>query len=308
MEGYHSSSYPKYNSEPHPHNQQFMHVGYPGANSIPVMNSAPNPHMQHPASPYSFMSHPASKQSPPYHPRHPQYYQQQQQQQQHYQPPTTSSRVVTEPSCSVYRSSQHGDQITHTARQIIAADGKLFIEHIPGHNVIFAPIEVSISSAMHRHSSPISRVVKPRLRATPTLSRPSNVFFKYRSVKQRELQEKHPRLNQTVISRMVAEHWKREPDELKQRYKDQYKEEMKKYEISKKLRRTRPDYEYVESDEVTNRSDSTATYFQSGLDVSVPFVQEPQNIDNARGDISARHRSFTMPANEGQLEISRLIH
>ncbi|KAJ2790221.1 hypothetical protein H4R20_007050, partial [Coemansia guatemalensis] len=261
----------------------------------------------HPAPPYPFMPHPATKQSPPYHPRHPQYYQQQQQQQS-YQPPTTSSRVVTEPSCSVYRSTQAGDQMTHTARQIIAADGKLFIEHVPGHNVIFAPVDVPISSAMHRHSSPISRVIKPRLRATPALSRPSNVFFKYRSVKQRELQEKHPRLNQTVISRMVAEHWKREPEELKQRYKDEYKEEMKKYELSKKLRRMRPDYEYVESDEVTTRSDSTA-FFQPDIDGSVSFVQEPQSIDSARGDLAPRHRSFTMPANERQpLEISRLIH
>ncbi|PIA17761.1 hypothetical protein COEREDRAFT_7344 [Coemansia reversa NRRL 1564] len=302
MEGYYSNSYPRYNSVPHPHGQPFMQPGYSGVSGVPAASSGPGLQMHYPSSPYSFMPHPASKQSPPYHPRSQQNYQ------QHHQPPTTSSRVVTEPSCTVYRSSQNGDQVTHTARQIIAADGKIFIEHIPGHNVIFAPVKAPISLTMHRHS-PTPRIVKPRIRAAPVLSRPSNVFFKYRSVKQRELQEKHPRLNQTVISRMVAEHWKREPEELKRIYKDEYKEEMKKYELSKKLRKSRPNYEYIESDEITTHSDSNAAYFQSDIDGSSSFVQEPHSISSPHTDHVQRHRSFTMPNGERQqLEISQLIH
>ncbi|KAJ2359284.1 hypothetical protein IWW50_000006 [Coemansia erecta] len=291
MESYHGA-YQKYPSDAQPQGQQYMPVGYPIGGMPPTMSTAHMPSMPHTMAPYAY--------GPPGHSSAPK------------QQMSTSSRIITEPGCMVLRSNRDAAAVEHTARQIIAVDGKVFIEHIPAHNVIFVPVEVQPANAIRQHVAG-SRIIKARPRPVP-LARPSNVFFKYRSVKQRELQLQNPRLNQTVISRMVAEHWKREPAEVKARYKQEYKEDMKKYEMYKKLHRTRQDYDYYETEEMTTQSDIAVPYHQqeSGHSEPLSYVREPQQLGVSQPEHTgspARHRSFTMPdLDKSQHNISRLLH
>ncbi|KAJ2629398.1 slightly ste11-like protein [Coemansia sp. RSA 1290] len=284
--------YQKYEQPPQSHapSQAYSYAGYP-VGGMPPMRAAVHSPPLHAMPPYNYPLPPPHKQE--------------QQQQM-----STSSRIITEPGCSVFRSNPDGTPIEHTSRQIIAVDGKVFIEHVPGHNVVFVPIEMPPSAAIHQRVAG-SRVIKARPRAAP-LARPSNVFFKYRSVKQRELQMLHPRLNQTVISRMVAEHWKRESKEVKDRFKKEYDDDMKKYELHKKMNRNRPEFEYFESDDMTAHSDTALYYQRQDSTDSRSFVNESSSLGLARTDSSAspnRSRSFTMPElAKPQHDISRLIH
>ncbi|KAJ2850922.1 hypothetical protein IWW36_001548 [Coemansia brasiliensis] len=295
MESY-RTPYQKYAEEPpqsHAPSQHYPYSGYPIGGMPPMRTAVHSPPMHHTIPPYNYPLPP-----PPH--------KQQQQQQM-----STSSRIITEPGCSVFRSNHDGAPVEHTSRQIISVDGKVFIEHVPAHNVVFVPIEMPPTAAIHQRVTG-SRVIKARPRVAP-LARPSNVFFKYRSVKQRELQMLHPRLNQTVISRMVAEHWKREPKEVKDKFKKEYDEDMKKYELHKKMNRNRPEFEYFESDDLTTHSDTALNYYQQQDSVeSRSFVNEPASLGLTRTDSPAspnRTRSFTMPElDKPQHDISRLIH
>ncbi|KAJ2158664.1 hypothetical protein GGF46_003597 [Coemansia sp. RSA 552] len=223
---------------------------------------------------------------------------------QQLQTTTTSSRVINEAGCRVLRSNRDADAVEHSARQVVM-DGKLFIEHIPGHNIIFVPIEVQPNDAIRSHIHG-SRISKPRNRAAP-LTRPSNVFFKYRSVKQRELQLANPRLNQTVISRMVADHWRNESEAVKDHFKQMYKTEMREYELQKKIHRARPDYRADSSDFVylpQGAASVPADYPQVSRAVASPII-EP-SMDNPQEP--TRHRSFTMPSLDNQQHnIARII-
>ncbi|KAJ2784037.1 hypothetical protein H4R18_001350 [Coemansia javaensis] len=297
-----------------------MPVGYPAIGGMPMMGGMAQP-APHPMQPYSFVSQAsaaaaAAAASAPVAAGK--------------QGPALSSRIVTEPACAVFRSSGPGGAAAeHTAQQIVTADGKVFVECIPGHNVVFAPLGMQPGAAVQHVGG--GRVAKARTRP-PAPARPSNVFFKYRSVKQRELQEAHPRMNQTQISRMVAEYWRRESEEVKQKFQLEYKEDMRKYELSKKMRRNRPDYEYFEADDAaTVRSEPAPYYPQDGAS---PAVAGSQSLGHEPGFLGfgpppaaaaadhhgasehaaqQRHRSFTLPTSlpadgDQHLGISRLIH
>ncbi|KAJ2311515.1 hypothetical protein IWW52_002691 [Coemansia sp. RSA 2704] len=276
------SAYQKYDDGQAP--APYMPMGYQVGGMPPMMNAVHSPPMGH--APYAPYAAPAK---------------------QHM---STSARIITEPGCQVFRSTRDATPLEHTARQIIAVDGKVFVEHVPGHNLFFVPIEMPPTAALRAHTAG-PRILKARARAAP-LARPSNVFFKYRSVKQRELQLKHPRLNQTVISRMVAECWKRESSEVKDRYKSEYKEDMKRYELNKKINRARPEFEYFEED-VSVAGDSGSRLYGAQQVASEPqsFVNEPQPLGLSQPSASSvgRHRSFTMPElDKSQNDLNRLIH
>ncbi|KAJ2908933.1 hypothetical protein GGI21_002389, partial [Coemansia aciculifera] len=152
-----------------------------------------------------------------------------------------SSQVILETGCHIYRYNSSGDTVEQSLHQIMGSNGKVYIEYIPGHSLIYIPSSVSPSLVMsHTMSNARQSKLKqkqPQQQQPVKAMRPSNVFFKYRSYKLPELQMQHPKLNQTIISRMVAEHWKTESEEVKNRFKKQYKEEMVKYEVAKKLSR-----------------------------------------------------------------------
>ncbi|KAJ1664675.1 hypothetical protein IW140_006174 [Coemansia sp. RSA 1813] len=235
------------------------------------------------------------------------------QQQQHLKPQVaSSSRIITEPDCQIFCCNKDADPVEFGAQQMISIDGKLFVEHVPGHSIVFVPNKFKPSQIMgnisgQRVKGSKSRIDKP--------ARPCNVFFKYRSHKLAELQEKFPKLNQTVISRMVAEHWKNETDDVKNKFKLEYKEDMNKYEMAKRVRRSKSDA--ASQSTPTEMEDSSSLSGNTAIDLpfygSLGLVESPGDDHGLGLGIGSagqpRHRSFTLPVDDKQqIGISRLIH
>ncbi|KAJ1801079.1 hypothetical protein LPJ59_000577 [Coemansia sp. RSA 2399] len=240
-------------------------------------------------------------------------HQQQQQQPQPMSQMASSSRIITEPDCQVFCCNKDADPVEFGAQQMITIDGRVFIEHVPGHSVIFVPNKFKPAQVMANIGGSSQRV-KGKSRIDKP-ARPCNVFFKYRSHKLAELQEKFPKLNQTVISRMVAEHWKNETDDVKNRFKLEYKEDMSKYEMAKRVRRSKSDA--ASQSTPSEMEDLPSLSGNTSLDLpfygSLGLVESPGNDHGLGLGVSAsgqpRHRSFTLPVDgEQQINISRLIH
>ncbi|KAJ2752383.1 hypothetical protein H4R27_003175 [Coemansia aciculifera] len=252
-------------------------------------------HNQQQVSPHEVSHHQQPNQVPYPYNHHPPRYQQapppplampQQPPKQQSQNSTYSSKIIQESGCQIYRYNNNGDTAEQSLHQIVGSNGKVYIEYIPGHSMIYIPSSVSPSLVMS-HTVANSRLAKLKEKS-PKAARPSNVFFKYRSHKLPELTKQYPKLNQTVISQMVADAWKVEDEEVKDRFKQQYKDEMIKYEIAKKLSRYQSAViprEYHD-EEVSDNLPAYSPYSNAPTHVSGP----PSAVSN----LESRHHSLSL--------------
>ncbi|KAJ2101729.1 hypothetical protein GGI09_001608 [Coemansia sp. S100] len=243
----------------------------------------PSPHgVTHLQQPYSYNHPPRYQQAPPPPLSMPQHLPKHQQQQQQPQSSTYSSQIIQESGCQIYRYNNNGDTVEQSLHQIVGSNGKVYIEYIPGHSMIYIPSSASPSLVMN-HTLANSRLNKLKEK-NPKTARPSNVFFKYRSHKLPELTKQYPKLNQTVISKMVADAWKSESNEVKDRFKQQYDDEMIQYEIAKKLSRYQSSViprDYLDEDVSDN------------LPVYSPYSNPPTHVSgppSAASNLEASHR------------------
>ncbi|KAJ2651693.1 hypothetical protein IWW40_001593 [Coemansia sp. RSA 1250] len=128
-----------------------------------------------------------------------------------------STRITGDANSVVYYHDGQNNQLNeHSVRQMITADGTVFVEHIPGYSLVYVPnnrpaeqilgmdtnTRASNGSSSKGHgNSTVSRAVrnhKPKIK---------NAFILYRSFKYKELRKKHPEMNQTDISRLVGKLW-----------------------------------------------------------------------------------------------------
>ncbi|KAJ1920175.1 hypothetical protein H4219_001548 [Mycoemilia scoparia] len=70
---------------------------------------------------------------------------------------------------------------------------------------------------------------KPTEDKSPLHSRAPNSFILYRADKAKEIAMLHPNVNQSAISRMVADLWKQEPPAVKEKYRQRQIEEKKRF-------------------------------------------------------------------------------
>ncbi|KAJ2006684.1 hypothetical protein H4R26_001233 [Coemansia thaxteri] len=114
---------------------------------------------------------------------------------------------------------------------------------------------------------------------------------------------------------MVAEHWRAESDSVKDHFKQQYKDEMIKYEVSKKLLR------YNASSSTSSLSSSSSSRPVSRHSSEMPVATEhlpayssynspSLPVDYDAGTACQNQRSPFLPAvaDKPQHDISRLIH
>ncbi|KAJ1796300.1 hypothetical protein LPJ75_007267, partial [Coemansia sp. RSA 2598] len=122
--------------------------------------------------------------------------------------PSTASNMTTAPSSEVFYSSivtHHADCVVYTidqneakvmeqkVRQFYAADGASFIEHVPGHCLVFIPNTISVDYVVHEMRK--IRQPKSRKRQRKDKSnKPTNAFIKYRNHKIVELKRLHPEI------------------------------------------------------------------------------------------------------------------
>ncbi|KAJ2725412.1 hypothetical protein GGI07_001291 [Coemansia sp. Benny D115] len=142
-----------------------------------------------------------------------------------------------EPSyCKVYNLDNDSYRfMEQKVRQFYAVDGASFIEHVPGHCLVFIPNNTSVSYLLHE----LRRIRKPKSRVRPPkekTGKPTNSFIKYRNYKIEELKKEYPDISQTEISRMAGEFWKLEGDDVKNQFQQMYLEEKRVYDMNKNKR------------------------------------------------------------------------
>ncbi|KAJ1849402.1 hypothetical protein LPJ57_008364 [Coemansia sp. RSA 486] len=144
-----------------------------------------------------------------------------------------SSTVTHQADCAVYTIDQTEAKVMEQkVRQFYAADGASFIEHVPGHCLVFIPNTTNVDYVLHE----LRKIRQPRRRnraPKDKSNKPTNAFIKYRNHKIVELKRMHPEISQTEISRMAGECWRTEPEELKEAFRRKYQEEKRVYDMNK---------------------------------------------------------------------------
>ncbi|KAJ2777289.1 hypothetical protein GGI15_004559 [Coemansia interrupta] len=304
-----------------------------------------------------------------------------------------SSRVggnKTSP-CAIYRyDDAQGGVGEHKSHQMCTTDGRLFVEHIPNHSIVYVPVESSVDQAlrdlrkprggqakqhkqgaakpayapalqppysqpMHydqalHYDHPAAGFLHPaadmpaqlppmydqpplpqppqkqhiehpaaqlqmqmqmQLPATSTpappaarkpkekSAKPINAFIKYRSYKIAELKKLHPEVSQTDISRLAGECWKNEAEDIKARFREQYIEEKKLYDLKKISNKRARDSSEAPSDtdaSVAAGCGNDSAQAESGS-ITAPLPSDaagrlglPHGFDPKR-----RRRSLTLP-------------
>ncbi|KAI9506501.1 hypothetical protein BX070DRAFT_217990 [Coemansia spiralis] len=149
-----------------------------------------------------------------------------------------ASQISSTP-CLIYRHEDLG-LVDQQCPQICLPDGRIFVEHVPGHSIIFVPITTPLDQVVikptKRPVKPLPKPTKeqvPRKQPKEKSAKPINAFIKYRSFKINELKEKFPDASQTEISRLAGESWKAESEEVKNQFRTKYNEEKKEYDMKK---------------------------------------------------------------------------
>ncbi|KAJ2719254.1 hypothetical protein GGI07_005323 [Coemansia sp. Benny D115] len=217
-----------------------------------------------------------------------------------------SSRVLSDQDSFVFCFDSHsGTNVEHNVRQMVASDGSVFIEHVPGYSLVYVPngcsIDVAAGQAMSGGNSAGGRgnqksggrgaQQQPVMREKTV--KPSNAFILYRNHKIKELRELMPEINQTEISREAGNLWKTESDEVKELFRMKYREEKHAYDL-KKSKRGRSDSVAGFSDDHNIFGDEDA---MSQPRKKSKAAGSPNNLGlPGSGSGSSKPRSHTMPA------------
>ncbi|KAJ1668820.1 hypothetical protein IW140_000113 [Coemansia sp. RSA 1813] len=119
-------------------------------------------------------------------------------------------------------------------RQFYASDGASFIEHVPGHCLVFLPNTANIGYAVREMRR--IRPQRPRPKPRSGKAKPTNAFIKYRNHKIKELKERYPDISQTEISRMAGRCWEIEDENVKIEFRKLYLEDKRIYDMNKAKR------------------------------------------------------------------------
>ncbi|KAJ2278061.1 Chaperone protein dnaJ, partial [Coemansia sp. RSA 370] len=157
------------------------------------------------------------------------------------------SRIISDQNSIIYyHNDQDGSFNEHNVRQMVTADGTVFVEHITGYNLVYVPNNRPIqqilgSVGLHKnghslHGTLGKTISKKNSRMSREHSaKPSNKFIMYRSFKSKELRESNPDISQTEISCMTASLWKNESDEVKKKFQNEYLKLKQEYDLKENM-------------------------------------------------------------------------
>ncbi|KAJ2420529.1 hypothetical protein GGF47_004278 [Coemansia sp. RSA 2524] len=160
------------------------------------------------------------------------------------------SRIISDQNSIIYyHNDQDGSFNEHNVRQMVTADGTVFVEHITGYNLVYVPNNRPIqqilgSVGLHKnghslHGTLGKTISKKNSRMSREHSaKPSNKFIMYRSFKSKELRESNPDISQTEISCMTASLWKNESDEVKKKFQNEYLKLKQEYDLKENMMRS----------------------------------------------------------------------
>ncbi|KAJ2083756.1 hypothetical protein H4R24_000527 [Coemansia sp. RSA 988] len=163
-------------------------------------------------------------------------------------PQNFSSRIPGDHESAIYcHDARNGGVTEHPVRQMVMADGSVFVEHIPGYSLVYAsnhaPIDQVLGDmcAATRPGAGSGKGGNNSRAPRERTGKPSNSFIMYRNFKIKEMREKDPEVNQIDISRMAGSLWKNESEEVKEKFRAKYREEKQLYDMKKNSKRGRSD-------------------------------------------------------------------
>ncbi|KAJ1946694.1 hypothetical protein GGF37_001014 [Kickxella alabastrina] len=143
---------------------------------------------------------------------------------------TTNSRILGESEAFVYYYSCKADNfVKRPVDQIYGPNGKLYIEHIPGHSIITLPKTVPIQKPTKRIAQKKSAKNNSNTGLNGKPAKPNNVFIRYRCANSSRIKKFFPNATQTDLSRIAAEYWRNETVEGKKRFYSEYNAEYSEY-------------------------------------------------------------------------------
>ncbi|KAJ1793064.1 hypothetical protein LPJ59_004765, partial [Coemansia sp. RSA 2399] len=182
----------------------------------------------------------------------------------HFSPQPISSSTTPNDS-EVYRLLPDNKIMTDKqVRQFYAADGTSFIEHVPGHCLVFIPNTANIGYVVRE----LRRIRPQRPRAKPRgsgSSKPTNAFIKYRNHKIDELKDMYPDISQTEISRMAGRCWETEKESVKIEFRKRYLEDKRIYDMNKAKRQCIESGIAFDKDGVLGSATSSTPHNSNGI-------------------------------------------
>ncbi|KAJ2897431.1 hypothetical protein IWW38_001724 [Coemansia aciculifera] len=161
------------------------------------------------------------------------------------QSPIASSRITGHINCSVYAYNNYSNKLCRMpVHQLFSTDGRLFLEYKPGHNIVYVdnqiaadqPLKQAIKHALLPPPPPpaqgMRKIQKTRRKAQKLgmPKKPHNAFIRYRCRHLHSTRQAHPSASQTELSRIIADHWKTEPQETKELLLAEYRSELSQYQ------------------------------------------------------------------------------
>ncbi|KAJ2850921.1 hypothetical protein IWW36_001547 [Coemansia brasiliensis] len=146
-----------------------------------------------------------------------------------------TSQIQGQFNSAIYRCSSNNELSRLPVKQQYHADGKLYIEYIPGHNVLFLPTAIPIEAPIKKLRKSQRQKEAQAIQKPIELAKPNNAFIRYRSYRLRDIKQLYPQANQTDLSRIAAEYWRTEDPKIKEFFQKQYKEALQFYHQKLKI-------------------------------------------------------------------------
>ncbi|KAJ2676667.1 hypothetical protein IWW42_000542 [Coemansia sp. RSA 1085] len=220
-----------------------------------------------------------------------------------------STRITGDANSVVYYHDGQNNQLNeHSVRQMITADGTVFVEHIPGYSLVYVPnnrpaeqiLGMNTNTRASNGSSGKGHGNSAAARAARNhTSKPSNAFIMYRNFKIKELREKFPEINQIEISRMAGDLWKEESIDVKERFREEYRKQKAEYDI-KKGNNKRPRSETL-GNGVMSDDEAQSVYSETGK----RRKNSVSSLGLGAGN-NGKPRSRTLPSNVLSSSMSRV--
>ncbi|KAJ1896945.1 hypothetical protein LPJ66_003684 [Kickxella alabastrina] len=218
---------------------------------------------------------------------------------------TTNSCILGESEAFVYYYSCKADNfVKRPVDQIYGPNGKLYIEHIPGHSIITLPKTVPIQRPTRRIAQKKPAKNNSNIGFNGKPAKPNNVFIRYRCANSGRIKKIFPNATQTDLSRIAAEYWRNETVEGKERFYSEYNAEyseyikkFKQWEIQTKQLEIMC-YEEFQPQMMSMASVvvPTPAHYESSADFSGAGPINHLGFGDLPGFNQKRRRSYSMPA------------
>ncbi|KAJ1801080.1 hypothetical protein LPJ59_000578 [Coemansia sp. RSA 2399] len=141
------------------------------------------------------------------------------------------SEVYGEHSSYIYCQDDAGFLRRKPVSQVIGVNNKIFIEYVPGTNVIFMPKEVALSG-------PVEKIVKVKRGAAvvrklrfPHIRRPATAYLRYRADNYAKIKIQFPDMPAEAMERALSINWREENPDIREWYIGEFNQAMINYKL-----------------------------------------------------------------------------